>query len=78
MESWPMSARSGRGSSAPGPYRCAYTLTVSARTKAIDKKGKNLVFVRPELIAEIEYRGWTDDGKLRHSSFKGLRDPTDG
>jgi bifunctional non-homologous end joining protein LigD len=45
---------------------------------AIPKKGKTLVFVRPELIAEIEYRGWTDDAKLRHSSFKGIRDNADG
>jgi bifunctional non-homologous end joining protein LigD len=44
---------------------------------AIVKKGKALVFVRPTLVAEIEYRGWTDDGKLRHSSFKGLRDDAD-
>ena len=32
------------------------------------------VWVRPELIAEIEYRGWTDDELLRHPSFKGLRE----
>ena len=43
----------------------------------ITKTSKNLIFVRPELLAEIEYRGWTDDGKLRHSSFKGLRDEAD-
>jgi bifunctional non-homologous end joining protein LigD len=29
------------------------------------------------LIAEIEYRAWTDDGKLRHASYKGLRDVQD-
>jgi bifunctional non-homologous end joining protein LigD len=44
---------------------------------AVAKKGKTLVFVRPELITEIEYRGWTDDAKLRHSSFKGVRDDAD-
>lgn len=44
---------------------------------AVTKKGKNLVFVEPVLVAEIEYRGWTDDGKLRHASFKGLRDAED-
>jgi bifunctional non-homologous end joining protein LigD len=38
---------------------------------------KNLVFVQPTLYAEIEYRGWTQDRKLRHASFKGLRDPED-
>ncbi|NEJ10335.1 ATP-dependent DNA ligase [Rhizobium leguminosarum] len=34
---------------------------------------RNAVFVRPELVAEIEYRAWTHDGKLRHASYKGLR-----
>lgn len=29
------------------------------------------------LIAEIEYRAWTHDGKLRHASYKGLRDAAD-
>ncbi|MGR9253307.1 non-homologous end-joining DNA ligase [Rhizobium leguminosarum] len=38
---------------------------------------RNAVFVRPELVAEIEYRAWTDDGKLRHSSYKGLREVQD-
>jgi bifunctional non-homologous end joining protein LigD len=42
---------------------------------AVDKKG--VVFAQPTLIAEIEYRGWTDDGKLRHASYKGLRDVQD-
>jgi DNA ligase D-like protein (predicted ligase) len=32
------------------------------------------VWVSPELIAEIEYRGWTEDKLLRHPSFKGLRE----
>ncbi|MEH7904346.1 non-homologous end-joining DNA ligase [Rhizobium laguerreae] len=38
---------------------------------------RNAVFVRPELVAEIEYRAWTHDGKLRHASYKGLRDVQD-
>jgi bifunctional non-homologous end joining protein LigD len=38
---------------------------------------RNAVFVRPELVAEIEYRAWTHDGKLRHASYKGLRDAAD-
>ncbi|RUM06839.1 non-homologous end-joining DNA ligase [Rhizobium chutanense] len=38
---------------------------------------RNAVFVRPELVAEIQYGGWTHDGKLRHQSYKGLRDPAD-
>ncbi|RFB87203.1 ATP-dependent DNA ligase [Rhizobium leguminosarum bv. trifolii] len=39
---------------------------------------RNAVFVDPKLVAEIEYRAWTHDGKLRHASYKGLRDAADG
>ncbi|MDR9764104.1 non-homologous end-joining DNA ligase [Rhizobium redzepovicii] len=38
---------------------------------------RNAVFIDPKLVAEIEYRGWTRDGKLRHASYKGLRDAAD-
>jgi bifunctional non-homologous end joining protein LigD len=31
-------------------------------------------WVRPELVAEVEFRARTTDGLLRHASFKGLRD----
>ena len=31
-------------------------------------------WVRPELVAEIAYLGWTDEPLLRHSVFVGLRD----
>lgn len=37
-------------------------------------KAKDAVFVHPTLIAEIEFRAWTHDGKLRHPSYKGLRE----
>lgn len=33
-----------------------------------------VTFVRPQLIAEIEFTEWTRAGTLRHPSFKGLRD----
>jgi bifunctional non-homologous end joining protein LigD len=31
-------------------------------------------WVRPELVAEVAFTEWTSDGRLRHPSFKGLRD----
>jgi bifunctional non-homologous end joining protein LigD len=31
-------------------------------------------FVEPELVAEIEFRQWTQDRILRHSTYKGLRE----
>jgi bifunctional non-homologous end joining protein LigD len=36
-------------------------------------KGKSYVFAQPTLIAKIEFCGWTDDGNLRHASYKELR-----
>lgn len=35
---------------------------------------RDLVFVKPELVAEVEFRAWSADGNLRHASFRGLRD----
>ena len=32
---------------------------------------KGLVFTEPNLVAEIDYCGWTGDGKLRHASVQG-------
>ena len=37
----------------------------------------NIVWVEPTLIAEIEFRAWTGDDKLRHASYKGLRERQD-
>ena len=34
---------------------------------------RNVRWVKPQLVAEVEMRGWTADGILRHAVFKGLR-----
>ena len=39
-----------------------------------DKLPKGVTFVRPELVAKVEYRELTSGMRLRAPSFKGLRD----
>ena len=35
---------------------------------------KDAVWVEPVLVAEVDHTEWTRDGRLRHPSYKGLRD----
>jgi ATP-dependent DNA ligase len=35
---------------------------------------KNCMWLKPQLIAQIEFTEWTPDGHLRHSKFVGLRE----
>jgi bifunctional non-homologous end joining protein LigD len=35
---------------------------------------KNCVWLKPELVAQIEFTEWTPDGHLRHAKFAGLRE----
>lgn len=37
-------------------------------------EARRVRYVRPELVAEVEFRAWTGDGHLRHASFRGLRE----
>jgi bifunctional non-homologous end joining protein LigD len=38
------------------------------------RQAKGVHWVKPELVGEVAFTGWTRDGLLRHPSFKGLRE----
>jgi bifunctional non-homologous end joining protein LigD len=43
-------------------------------TENLSRAQKDSHWVRPELVAEVEFTEWTRDGGIRHPSFKGLRE----
>ena len=52
------------------------TPAVAIPREAVDSEVR---FVRPKLVADVSYGGWTRDGNLRHAAFRGLReDVSDG
>ncbi len=44
---------------------------LAGRTK---EKMADCIWLKPELVAQIEFLEWTQDGNLRHTKFVGMRD----
>ncbi|MBN9220872.1 MAG: DNA ligase D [Mesorhizobium sp.] len=70
--------RVGTGFSAKGANALKKKLdALKAKESPFDTavpKGKGLVWVKPELVGEVEFRSWTSDRIIRHASFQGLRE----
>jgi bifunctional non-homologous end joining protein LigD len=46
-------------------------------TRALGRLARDAHWVEPRLVAEIAFTEWTEDGKIRHPSFQGLREDKD-
>src|SRR5258706_9467214 len=47
----------------------------SPLSEPLDRKySRGVHWIKPELVGEVAFTAWTDDGLLRHPSFQGLRE----
>jgi bifunctional non-homologous end joining protein LigD len=66
------SARPCAGSLLPG-YKGSRS-TDPLRRGLARPDARDARWVEPQLAAEVEFTAWTRDGRVRHPSFKGLRE----
>ncbi|MDX2148363.1 MAG: DNA ligase D [Planctomycetota bacterium] len=43
--------------------------------RGVDARG--VTWLRPQLVGQVQFREWSDDGVIRHASFRGLREDVD-
>ena len=62
-----------------GGLRSVYKQMRNQRTQwALTREEmKDCVWLKPQVVAQIEFTEWTPDGHLRHSKFAGLRQDKD-
>ena len=72
--------RVGTGYSAPllktllPALKSAAADTTPFAGKGAPRGGRDIHWLKPVLVAELEHGGYTESGSLRHAAFKGLRD----
>jgi bifunctional non-homologous end joining protein LigD len=55
-------------------YRCIEPLTtMQAPFAEIPQIGREITWVRPEVVCEVKFANWTEEGRLRAPVFLGLR-----
>ncbi|MGN6424019.1 MAG: DNA ligase D [Asticcacaulis sp.] len=52
----------------------AITRKTPAYAELAAEAKRGAIWVRPELVCEVEFTEWTPDGRLRHPSYQGLRE----
>ncbi|MFO0846914.1 MAG: DNA ligase D, partial [Gemmataceae bacterium] len=58
-------------------YRRLQPLRIAGRpytTPLPAAEARGLLYVRPELVAEVEFATWTADRRVRHAAWRGLRE----
>jgi len=49
-------------------------IALANRPTRVQLRGATPIWVKPQLVVEVEFRGYTEDGLLRQASLKGVRE----